>query len=263
MADLQTGEFIDVLAAALAAASPELFGGSPARVTLSVEADTLLLAEAAPGTSGGVHRESRSERLDLDPQHPDGPYLTAVAPAPGPRLVRALAGDAVAFSFRDDEVTWSPSEPRSFTLRPRPARSLADVTGLRVVYAVNAVSAATAGLEKVTLALAGAPPDVYRARDLALAVLALEADDLLAHVQTARREGDYTVTQRATGLAVVSVELAAPAADALVCRLVVDLQRQVEVERALRDGEGTPIARILTPGATGTAPVAITPALAD
>jgi len=261
MADLPTGELIDVLGAALAAASPELFGGSP-RVTLSVAADTLLLAEAAPGTSGGVHRESRSERLDLDPQHPDGPYRTTVAPAAGPRLVRALVGDAVAFSFHDDEVAWSPSDPQSFTLAPPPNRSLADLTGLQVVYAVNAVSAATAGEGKVTLALTGAPPDVYRARDLALALLALEADALLAHVQTTRREGDYTITQRATGLTVVSVELASPSADALVCSLVVGLQRQVEVERALRDGEGAPISRILTPGATGTGPVIVDPALA-
>jgi hypothetical protein len=262
MADLPTGELIDVLGAALAAASPELFGGSPARVTTSVVADTLQLAEVAPG-AGGVHRENRSERLDLDPQHPDGPYLTAVAPAPGPRLVRALVGDAVAFSFHDDEVAWSPTEPQSFTLNPRASRSLVDVTGLRAVYAVNAVSAATAGLGKVTLALAGAPPDTYRARDLALAVLALEADVLIAHVQTTRREGDYTITQRVTGLTVVSVELAASAAGALACRLVVDLKRRVEVERALRDGEGTPISRILSPGATRTGPVAVDPALAD
>jgi len=262
MADLPTGELIEVLGAALAAASPELFGGSPARVVLSVVADTLLLAGAAPGADG-VHRESHSERLDLDPQHPHGPYRIAVAPAPGPRLVRALVGDVVAFSFHDDEVAWSPSEPQSFTLNPRAARSVVDVTGLRVVYAVNAVSAATAGTGKVTLALAGPSSDVYRARDLALAVLALDADVLLAHAQTTRREGDYTITQRATGLTVVSVELAASAADTLECRLVVDLQRQVEVERAMRDGEGTPISRILSPGATGTGPVVVDPALTD
>ncbi|MGZ4435346.1 MAG: hypothetical protein ACXVW7_17235 [Trebonia sp.] len=262
MADLPTGELIDVLGAALAAASAELFGGSPARVTLSVVADTLLLAEAAPG-AGGVRRESQSERLDLDPQHPNGPYRTAFVPAPGARLVRALVGDAVAFSFRDDEVAWSPSEPQSFTLTPRPNRLLAGVTGLRVMYAVNAVSATTAGLGKVTLALAGASSDVYRARDLALAVLALEADVLLAHVETTRREGDYTTTQRATGLTVVSVELMESAADALSCRLVVDLQREVKAERALRDGEGTPISRILSPGATGTGPVIVAPVLTD
>lgn len=262
MADLPMGELVDVLGAALAAASPELFGGSPARVTLSVAADTLVLAGAAPG-AGGVHRESRADQLVFNPQHPVGPYRTAVVPAPGPRVVRALVGDAMAFSFRDDEIAWSSADPQSFSLDPRATRTLAEVTGLSVVYAVNAVSAATAGLGKVTLALAGASSDVYRARDLTLALLALEAEPLAERVQTTRSEGDYTITQRATGLAVVSAELSASAADSLVCQLDLTLQRQVEVQRALRDGEGTPISRILTPGAAGTGPVAVDPALAD
>jgi hypothetical protein len=264
MADLPAGEFADVLRAALAAASPELFGGTPTLVSLSVVADTLCLSEPATGGANGVHRKSRSERLDVDPRRPTGPYRTAVAPAPGPRVVRALVGNAAAFTFRDVEVVWSPTEPQSFTLAPRANRSLTEVTGLRVVYAADAVSAATAYRGRVTLALAGAPSDVYRARDLAIALLALEADTLVAHTQTTRREGDYVTTHQATGLSTVSLDLEASDTDALVCRLAVDLHRQVEVERALRDGEGTPIRRILLARAEPDAgPVAIDSALAD
>jgi hypothetical protein len=43
-------------------------------------------------------------------------------------VVRALVGNAAAFTFRDDEVAWSPTEPQPFILAPRGQPSLTEVS---------------------------------------------------------------------------------------------------------------------------------------
>jgi len=259
MADLTSGDLEDVLVALLANASAELFDGSPPAVATSVSRESLTFGTGPRHGPVGVRRESRTESMAIDPQHLEGPYRLQTSPAPGRRVVRVLIGEAVAFTLRDEEVSWSPDDPAEFTLAPRPLRSFAGASSVRVDFGVDAVATALLGTGQAVVSLKGPPALVERAGDLALAVLTLEADQLLTHVTTSRDEGDYTTTRRLTELAVVDIETASTSDTAAVASMTLEIAATLDVRRALREGEGTPIIRIATPGAAGTSAVAVEP----
>ncbi len=98
-----------------------------------------------------------------------------------------------------------------------------------------------------------------RAAHCALAVLTLEADQLLTHVTTSRDEGDYGTTRRLTELSVVGLETVSTSDSAAVASTTLEIAATLEVRRALRESEGTPIIRVATPGAVGTSAVAVEP----
>jgi hypothetical protein len=259
MADLQSGDLTDVLVALLVDASAELFGGASPAVTATVSNESLAFGTSPRNGPVGARRENRSESVALDPPHLLGPYRLSTSPAPGRRIVRVLVGDAIAFTLHDDEVAWAPADPDSFTLTPRPHRSLAGATHVRVDYGVDAVTAVLLGTGRAVVTLAGPPPLVERARDLALAALTLDADRLLDSVRVNRQEGDYATSRRLTEVSLAGIETAVTSDTAATSRLTLDLAVTLEVRRALREGEGTPIIRIATPGAAGTLAVAVEP----
>lgn len=247
MTDLASGDLGDVLQALLGEASEELFDGAPPAVAVAVSEESLGLGAGARDDPVGPRRESRRESMALDPQQVLGPYRLGTPPAPGHRVVRILVGDAVVFTLNDEEVDWNVGpDQQSFLLRPRAYRSLVGATHVQVAYGVDAVATMLLGAGTATVSLSGSRPLVRRARALALAVLTLDADRLLAGVHVVAEEGDYTTSQRLTALAVTGVQTLSADGDLAICRLALDLTVQVEVRRALREGEGTPITRIST-----------------
>ncbi len=261
MVDVPSGDLAEVLAALLATASTELFGGATPAVAASVSTESLAFGPGPRPGPAGARRENRAQALPIDPQHPLGPYRLSTPPAPGGRVVRVLVSDATAFTLHDDEVAWAADDPTAFRLTPRPHRSLGGATHVRVQYAVDAVGVVLLGAGQAVITLTGAPDLVGRARDLALAVLTLDADRLLGHVQAGRAEGDYTTGRRLTELSVAGVATDLTSGTAATARLTLDVAVQVEVRRALRDGEGTPIVRIATPGTTSALALAVEPAV--
>ncbi|TQM61956.1 hypothetical protein [Humibacillus xanthopallidus] len=259
MADLASGDLEDVVVALLVNASAELFGGSPPAVAVSVSRESVTLRNSPPHGPVGVRRESHAESLTFDPEHLEGPYRLQTPPAPGGRVVRVLIDDAIAFTLRDEEVSWTPNDLTEFTLSPRPHRSFAGATSVRVDFGLDAVTVMLLGTGKAVISLTGPPALVERAANLALAVLTLETDQLLALVTTSGDEGDYTTRRRLTELAVVEIELASvtDSATVAVARMTLELATTFEVRRALREGEGTPIIRVASPGAPGASAVAV------
>lgn len=261
MADLPVGDLAEVLHALLSTASPGLFAGTPPVVTLALANESLEFSANPKDNPSCVRRESRRESLALDPQHPLGPYRLSTPPA-GHRVVRLLVGDAVALTFDENEVDWSSeSAGQSFALTPRRHRIRSDATHIQVVYGANAATETLLGACTTTVLLSGAAAGVHRARDLTLAVVTLDSDQLIANVRTTSQEGNYTTTQRITDLALTGVESTSGLNDTETCRLTMRLNIQLELRRALREGEGAPIIRIATPAATGSGPVVIEPEL--
>ena len=258
--DLPAGDLADVLRGLLAAASPDLFGGATPAVSVALTDESTAFGSAPQDDPFGPRRESRREDFPLDPRHAPGPYRLAMPPAAGPRVVRLVVNEAVAATLHDDEVDWTVQpDGQSFLLTPRSHRTMTGITGVQVVYGVDAVTATLLGSGKATLSLSGADDDVSQAADLALAVLALDADRLLTNVRTEVHLGNYTTARRITSVSLSSVQTAVTGQDRATCRLALALSVKAEVRRALRESEGAPIVRILTPGRPVHGPVSIDP----
>lgn len=260
--DLPVGDLAAVLRGLLAAASPDLFGGATPAVTLALADESTIFGSAPHNDPFAPRRESRREDFPFHPQQPHGPYRLGTPPAAGPRVVRLVVNEAVAATLHDDEVDWSVApDGQSFALTPRPHRKFAGITGVQVVYGVNAVSATLLGTSKATVSLSGGDDQVHHAADLALAVLTLNADRLLTNVRTEVHLGDYTTARRITSISLASIQTVVTGNDQATCRLTLALSVKEEVRRALREFEGGPIVRIITPGRPVTGPVTIDPAI--
>lgn len=246
-------EFETVVRDLLAEALPGLFGGTSPVVTAAVRDDGL---ELTPGEDDGdvePRSEDRGERLPVDPGAPTGPYELAVRPR-GRVLVRLVADGAVVATLRDEEVVWDPDGLPRFTLAPRPHRDLAAVDEVAVRYSVTAVATTLRGTRSAALVLDGDAQRLAEARALAVSVLSLDAPRLVAETRAVHERDGRSAVETLRGLQVVGL----PAADTtreVQLRLLVDL----ELRRALRDDEGVPITRVLTPGTPLPGPVAVEP----
>jgi hypothetical protein len=159
-------------------------------------------------------------------------------------------------------VDWSASpDGQSFLLSPRPHHTLDVATDVQVAYSVVAATATLPGKGRTTIVLSGAVEPVARARGLLLAVLTLEADQLLEHVRATATEGDYVASQSLTSMSVVQAETVTANDGSATCRVTLELTVSVRLERALRDTEGALIERVATVGSTGKGQIAVEPAV--
>lgn len=246
-------DFDTVVRELLAEALPQVFGGDPPAVTVAVRDDGLELTPGDEDGDVGPRSEDRSELLPFDPQAATGPYEVAVRPS-GRVIVRLVADGAVVATLRDEEVVWDPGGLARFTLAPLPHRDLGDVDELAVRYAVTAVATRLRGTRSVALVLTGDDALLGDARALAVAVLALDAPRLVADTRSVVERDGRSTTETLRALEVMGLPPADDSAE-VALRLLVDL----ELRRALREDEGIPITRVLTPGTQATGPVAVEP----
>jgi hypothetical protein len=242
----------EAIAARLADALPALFGGATPVVRTEVTGDALeLVAGTADAAASDPRPADQRDVLAFDGAHPGGPYELSRSPYPGPRRVwLQTAGGNVALS--DQEVRWDATDPRRFTLAPRPSRDLGAVTGVEVLFGITSVFATLAATRRLELSLATADADAGRlgeALALMLAAVELNRDALVAAAAPTYQGGDYGAQSRLRRLRLVGATAPQPA------QRLVALEADVllRVDRSLRDDEGTPIARIASPG---RAPVA-------
>lgn len=237
--------------ALLAASLPGLFGGADPAVALR-EAEEMLLLDpaAADGAAGAPAVEDRRDRFTLAAA-PAGPYTLTQPPYPGPRRVRLTTDVGDRTPLRDDEVLWDADVPGRFRLAPRSTRDLAPYSGVEVLYGVVAVFTRVRAVRTLTLELTADDEALLgRAEALALAVLALNREALIAAARELHEDGAYAAE-------VAVKELATPRAERAGGRLRLTMRAELELtlRRALGADEGRPIRRIAGPGADPARPV--------
>lgn len=234
-------------------AYPSVFGGSSPPVAAEFSTDEWSFdASSADATAGEPAQDDARDLLPFDPEEPEGPYTLARPPYPGPRRVylRAPTGDRATLG--PAEVAWDAVDPRSFTLAPKPSRALDGFDGVEVLYGVTAVFTRLKSLHRLTVVLTAADEaTVERGELLALAAFALNRDAVMKDAAFDESGGDYQVHGEVKSLVLRGGTAPEPGARHLTLAAEVELK----VSRALAGDEGTPIRRILSPGAAGARPV--------
>jgi hypothetical protein len=242
-----TGHLDEALVTLLARELPDLFGGTPSEVQLTVSGE---LFELDPGSADAQASEPRpDDRVDnlaFDRAQPQGPYTLSQPPVPGPCRVRlvTILNDRVALA--DSEVRFDPHDPSRFTLALHEDRELAGVTGIQVLYGVTAVFTRLKYGQDITLVLQAADTATAdKAESLAVAVIALNRPHLVAAGAEVMQSGHYGAEIEIKSVQLVSGT--APSANTR--RLLFRAEIELKATRALDADEGTPIRRIGSPGA--------------
>jgi hypothetical protein len=224
---------------------PELFDATAPADPLVAVSFTEDLFELSPDSAEPAATEPRPDdrldRLAFDPNNPAGPYLLTQTPLPGPRRVRLATplGDSLALTSAEYEFDFA--EPRSFTLSPKPHRDLASFNGVHVIYSVTAVYVQLKYNQDLSLILTSADPAALeRAEALAVALVSLRRDPLVAAANASFSSGDY-----GAAITVKTLHLRTGTAPSATSRR---LQFRAEMElkgtRSLAETEDRPIVRI-------------------
>jgi hypothetical protein len=235
----------EAVKALLAEALPSLFGGDDPPVKLGTTDNRFVLdARSAESAASEPRPDDRTDDLDFDPAHPEGPYELSVVPVPGPRRVylTTALGDRIA--LRDEEIVWDKTEPRRFTLQLRPGRDLQPVEGVRVLYSITSVYVTLKVSHTFTLLLdSTSAQKVQQAESLAVAVITLNRQSLMDDAAYEFEEGDYGVEATVKSLKLVE-GTASPK------KRTLDFNAEIELKatRAMSEDEGQPILRIRTEG---------------
>lgn len=143
-----------------------------------------------------------------------------------PAVTISVSGEVLRFPIR-----LSPEAPRQLadTSTPGPDGAPHAAGSARIVRTF-------VGSGESVLSLSGLVARVRRARDLAVALLATDADRVLAGSRFTTHESAYATSHRLTGLALTAVETQL-AGDAATARISLHLEAELEVSRLLREGE--------------------------
>lgn len=236
--------FLDLLKTSF----PDLFSGAtpPVKVTFQRYGWTLDPSSADP-TAGEPTQDDAVDLLAFDPEHPEGPYTLSRPPYPGPRRVYLRTPGNDRQTLGPSEVQWDTVNPQSLTLQPKPSRVLTGYNRVEVLYGVTAVfTQLKSHHEMPVLMSASEGTTVERAQVLALAAFALNREAVMTAGTFTQTSGSYT-----TAGTIKSLKLLKGAANTKLSRkLVLDVEVELKVSRALAEGEGQPIVRIVSPGKT-------------
>lgn len=250
-----TGHLDDALLALLRSALPSLLGGAAPLVAVGVVAgDSTLDAGSADVEAGQPRSDEASELLPFSPAAPAGPYLLSRPPDLSVRKLRLATAAGDRTPLHDSEVLWDALEPRRFTLALRAGRDVSAVTGVLVLHGVTAVYATLHYTQALSLAFSSADAAALeRAQALAMAVLALHRSALVADGAATEAADAYQAQISVQGLHI----LGGDAPSATQRRIHLRAELTLKGVRALADGEGAPIRRLLSPGSSGGRPVDI------
>jgi hypothetical protein len=240
-----SGNLDAALRALLIESLPGLLDGAPPPVGVNVvpegfDADP----DSADATAGEPRPEDRQDDLpfEADPSHI---YSLSQPPYPGTRRLWLVQDDGLRFTLHKDEVRWDKFDSRLFRLTLRPNRSVEDVTGVRVLYGVTAIFTKMKLSQTLSVRLeSDDAARLHQAEALAVAVIHLNQQRLLDAARALYEDGDYSAA-----VEVKSFRLAQGTRPTANVRfLSLHVEYELKASRALAEGEGTPIERILTPG---------------
>jgi hypothetical protein len=240
-----TGGLPEALETLLTSSLPGLFGGGA--VGLNVVGGLLEIdqEQSADATASEPRPDDRTDDLEFDPEDPAGPYTLTQPPYPGPRRVWLITGADDRLALRPEEVIWDRTNPRNFSLALRPHRDVFAVTGVRVLYGVAAVYTKVKAVQTLDVRLETSDASLLeRAESLVVAVIQLNRQRLADDARARYEDGDYEVIVELKNVGLVRGTRPDDETRALTLRAELELK----VGRALREDEGVPIERILTPG---------------
>ncbi len=235
------------LSGLLKASLPSLFGGASPPVTLAFPPYQWDFdPSSADATAGEPAQDDAVDSLAFDPGAPQGPYTLSRPPYPGPKRLYLLGPGGDRIALTPGESLWDPLNPGSFTLAPKPTRSLAGLDAVEIRYGVTAVFTKLKSAHQMGI-LIGAADDAKadQAEALALAVFALNREAVKAAGAFSHGGGGYSAQGEIKTLKLRKGT--APGAGART--LILEAEVELKVGRALNEDEGTPILRILSPGA--------------
>jgi hypothetical protein len=232
----------------LKASFPDVFTGTPIPVRVEFpEYQFTFDPSSADPVAGSPVQDDASDSFPFNPAAPAGPYTLTKPPYPGPRRVylKTPAGDRQP--LRPAEVSWDPNDSQKLTLAPAATRVLTGYSQVEVRYGVTAVFTQLKSLHPMPVRLLTAEGEEVlsdRAEALALAAFALNRDALMTAGAYTQTGGGYTVQGTIKSLKLNKGS--APSQSAR--RLVLEVEVELKISRALGADEGKPILRILSPG---------------
>lgn len=223
-------------------------GAGSVALSWSVQTFTIDPSSTDP-VAGEPGPEDADDRLPFVPATPAGPYQLTRPPYAGPRRVYLLTADGDIAALLPTEVQWDTADATRFTLVPRPGRDLLVFSQVQVLYGVVAAGTTMKTQQQVTLTLSGADaPKSEQGLALAMAALGLNREALRQQAAFVYQAGRYRTqgTLKSLSFTGGGSEVAGP------CRLVINAEIDLKLQRQLNADEGTPITRIVTPGREGS-----------
>lgn len=228
----------------LQTALPALFVGANAvKVSFGVDNWNFdpLSVDSVAGEAGPL---DAVDLLAFNPNAPAGPYALTRPPYQGPKRVYLRSADGDLSPLSAAELTWN-AAGTSFTFQPRPGRQLTGFDQVEILYGVIAAGTQLKLLHQASVTLTAADEvAAAQAMALALAVLALNRETLRRQAGFDYNSGHY---QAAGTLKTLTFASGTATANTAAIMLVAEVD--LLVQRLLDDDEGTPIERILSPGA--------------
>lgn len=240
------GNLDEAIRALLTGALPDLLGGDPPVVSLSIQDGVFLLdPSSAEAPTSEPRPDDRLDDFPFDPEAPPASFTLTQPPYPGPRRVRLTTDQGDRITLQASEVIWDPLDNREFSLQLLPIHDLEDVTGVQVLYSITAVFTTLKANQTFTVTLqSDDAPNLEQAEALALGVMELNRQALIDQAPVTYEGGDYSATVTVKGYKFT--EGSSPASN----QRQFSFQAEVELKarRALEEGEGAPITHIRTPG---------------
>lgn len=229
---------------------PDVFGGTTPSVKVAFEGYGWTTdPSSADPTAGEPTQDDAADVLAFDPAHPEGPYTLSRPPYPGPRRVYLRTAGTDRQPLGPSEVQWDSVNPQSFTLHPKPARVLSGFNRVEILYGVTAVFTLLKSHHALPV-LFSASDDAAaeRGEALALAAFALNREAVMAAGAFSQTGGGYTAAGTIKSLKLSSGTVSTSEKPSR--SLVLDVELDLKISRALAEGEGQPIQHILSPGKT-------------
>lgn len=241
-----TGKLDEVLSSLITTALPDLIGDGPDDVKLTVSIVRFEVnPESADALAGEPRAEDRTELFTFDSSKPEGPYTLSQSPYPGPRRIYLTTNTGDRVVMLKNEIFWDETDPRRFTLQPRPNRDLDQINGVLIVYGVTSIFTKIKAAQSIRLQLSSTDSArLKQAEALVISVIELNRRKLIDESSAVFIGGEYSSEFETKTLVLIDGE--SPDANSRTMTLRAEIE--LKASRTLRDDEGKPITRIRTPG---------------
>jgi hypothetical protein len=230
---------------------PGLFGGKTPPVTLTVQNELLEIDPLSADAAAGEPRpDSRTDNIAI--REDRRTYRLTQSPYPGAKRVRLRTRDGAYTTLRADEVVWDAEEPRRFALALRPNRDPSIFTHIQVMYGVVAIYTHVRADQVTRVRLESEDAKkLNHAVMLVISALQLNRQALIDAAKSTSEDGNYGAEVEIKSLNLIDVKQRTES-NRTIAEITLRSECAIKATRAIEETEGTPITRIVTPGASAT-----------